>query len=279
MLDERQALEDIAASAARGEIVFPTHAEMALRVRRALDNPDTGTDQLAKLIQAEPLLAARVVGIANSVTYNPSGRSIVDVRSAITRLGFKTLRALATAVVVRQMEEMSKGPAYRQLASKLWEHTAHVASLAYVIAKRVTHQDPDAAFFAGIVHEVGGFYLLSRAVDYPGLLETQIPDWDGDEEAKVGRAVLAVLGVPEPVVKAIEGLWEGMLAMPPETLADTLLLADQLAPVESPLSKVAGMSREGVGVNIDVALDDETLSSILADAAAEVKSLIGALQA
>lgn len=277
-MDERKALEDIAASAARGEMVFPTHAEMALRVRRAVDNADTSVDQLAKLIQAEPLLAARVVGMANSVTYNRSGRPIVDIRNAITRVGFKTLRALATAVVVRQMEEMPRTPAHRELAIRLWQHTAYVASLAYVIAKRVTHQDPDTAFFAGIVHEVGGFYLISRAADYPGLFETELPDWDGQEEAHVGRAVLKVLAVPEPVVTAIEALWEGMLAMPPETLGDTLLLADQLAPVESPLSKLAGMSREGVGVKIDLAIDDETLSSILEDAAEEVKSLTSALQ-
>jgi HD-like signal output (HDOD) protein len=277
-MDERKALEEIAASAARGELVFPTHAEMALRVRRAVDNPDTSVDQLAKLVLAEPLLAARVVGMANSVTYNRSGRPIVDIRNAITRVGFKTLRALATAVVVRQMEEMPKTPAHRQLAIRLWQHTAHVASLAYVIAKRVTHQDPDTAFFAGIVHEVGGFYLISRAADYPGLFETELPDWDGQEEAHVGRAVLKVLAVPEPVVTAIEALWEGMLAMPPETLGDTLLLADQLAPVESPLSQLAGMSREGVGVKIDLAIDDETLSGILEDAAEEVKSLTSALQ-
>lgn len=278
-MDERKALEEIAASAARGDMVFPTHAEMALRVRRALDDPDTSVDRLAKLILAEPLLAARVVGMANSVAYNPSGRLVSDVRNAIPRIGFKSLRALATAVVVRQMEEMPKTPAHKQLAIKLWEHTAHVASLAYVIAKRVTHQDPDTAFFAGIVHEVGGFYLISRAADYPGLFESEIPDWDGDAEAKVGRAVLQVLAVPEPVMKAIEALWEGLLAMPPETLGDTLLLADQMSPVESPLSAVAGMSREGVGVQIDVAIDDETLSSILADAAEEVKSLTGALKA
>jgi HD-like signal output (HDOD) protein len=277
-MDERKALEEIAASAARGEMVFPTHAEMALRVRRAVDNPDSSVAQLAKLIQAEPLLAARVVGMANSVAYNRSGRPIVDIGNAITRIGFKTLRALATAVVVRQMEEMPKTPAHRELAIRLWQHTAHVASLAYVIARRVTHQDPDTAFFAGIVHEVGGFYLISRAADYPGLFETELPDWDGQEEAHVGRAVLKVLAVPEPVVMAIEALWEGMLAMPPETLGDTLLLADQLAPVESPLSKLAGMSREGVGVKIDLAIDDETLSGILEDAAEEVKSLTSALQ-
>jgi HD-like signal output (HDOD) protein len=271
-------LDSIAADAARGEIVFPTHAEMALRVRRAVDDPDCSLDHLARLIQAEPLLAARVVGIANSVTYNRSGKAIADVRNAVARIGFKTIRALATAVVVRQMEDMPKAPAHRQLAIRLWEHTAQVASLAYVIAKRVTHQDPDTAFFAGIVHEVGAFYLISRAGDFPGLLDQQIPDWDGEREARIGRAVLTVLGVPEAVVAAIEALWEGYLAMPPETLGDTLLLADQLATVESPLSQLAGLGRQGTAVDIDVALDDDTLSGILRESAEELESLTGALR-
>jgi HD-like signal output (HDOD) protein len=251
---------------------------MALRVRRAIDDPDCSLDHLAKLIQAEPLLAARVVGMANSVTYNRSGRAIADVRNAVTRIGFKTIRALATAVVVRQMEDMPREPAHRQLAIRLWEHTAQVASLAYVIAKRVTRQDPDTAFFAAIVHEVGGFYLISRAADFPGLLDGQLPDWEGEHEARIGRAVLKVLGVPEAVVTAIEALWEGYLAMPPETLGDTLLLADQLASVESPLSQLAGLGREGTAVDIDVALDDETLSGILKESAEELESLNSALR-
>jgi HD-like signal output (HDOD) protein len=271
-------LDSIAADAARGEIVFPTSADMALRVRRAVDDPDCSLDHLARLIQAEPLLAARVVGIANSVTYNRSGKAIADVRNSVARIGFKTIRALATAVVVRQMEDMPKDPAHRQLAVRLWEHTAQVASLAYVIAKRVTHQDPDTAFFAGIVHEVGAFYLISRAGDFPGLLDQQIPDWDGEREARIGRAVLQVLGVPEAVVTAIEALWEGYLAMPPETLGDTLLLADQLASIESPLGQLAGLGRQGTAVDIDVALDDETLSGILKESAEELESLTGALR-
>lgn len=278
-MDMREVLARIAADAARGELIFPTSAEMALRVRRAADDPDSGLDALVRLVQAEPLLAARVVAIANSPIYNRSGRAIADVKKAVSLVGFKTLRALATAVVVRQMEGMSRLPAHRALAVRLWEHTTHVASLAHVIARRVTHQDPEAAFFAGIVHEVGGFYLISRAGDFPGLLDGQLPDWDGGREAAVGREVLKVLGVPEPVMTAIEALWEGYLAMPPETLGDTLLLADQLAPVESPLGQLAGKGREGMAVNIDLALDDETLTSILEESAADLKSLAAALSA
>jgi hypothetical protein len=176
---------------------------------------------------------------------------------------------------------MSKVPAHRAMAKRLWEHTAYVAALARVIAKRVTHLDPDVAFFAGVVHEVGGFYLISRADDFPGLLEGEhgsLASWCIEWEPEVGRGVLGLLGVPPDVVQAIEGLWEGYLSMPPETLADTLLLADQLADVESPLGELAGYGREGTGVSIDVSLDDETLSSILQESADEVASLTAALR-
>jgi hypothetical protein len=94
----------------------------------------------------------------------------------------------------------------------------------------------------------------------------------------VGRAVLGALGVPENIVSAVETLWDGFLAMPPNSLGDTLLLADQLSPVESPLAELAGMSRKGMVVDLELLIDDELLSSILKDSAEEVASLIAALK-
>ena len=277
-MDVRTALEAITADAARGDIVFPTHTEIALRVQRLLDDPDCSIDALGKLISAEPILAARVLGIANSIAYNPGGRAINDLKSAISRLGFASLRALAAAIIVRQMREMSKDAEHRSLAGKLWEHTAHVAALARVIAKRVTRQNPDAAFFAGIVHEVGSFYLISRASVFPGLLTSDLELWHGEGEAAVGRAVLQALEVPAHILEAMETLWSGFLAMPPTALGDTLLLADELSPVESPIDALAGMSRKGMKVELEVVIDNETLSSILAESAEEVSSLIAALK-
>ena len=46
-----------------------------------------------------------------------------------------------------------------------------MAALAHVLSRRVSHVDAETAMFAGIVHEVGGFYLLSRAEEFPALLE------------------------------------------------------------------------------------------------------------
>ena len=277
-MDVRTALDAIAADAARGDIVFPTHTEIALRVQHMLDDPDCSIDALGKLISAEPILAPRVLSIANSSAYNPSGRAITDLKSAISRLGFASLRALAASIVVRQMKEMSKEKEHRALAASLWEHTAHVAALARVIAKHVTHQNPDAAFFAGIVHEVGSFYLISRAGAFPGLLTSDLELWHGEGEAAVGRAVLHALEVPTHILDAVETLWSGFLAMPPTSLGDTLLLADELAPVESPIDALAGMSRKGMKTELEVLIDDETLSSILAESAEEVASLSAALK-
>ncbi|WP_301102564.1 HDOD domain-containing protein [Propionivibrio sp.] len=278
MMDVRSALDAIAADAARGDIVFPTHTEIALRVQRMLDDPDCAIDALGKLVCAEPILVTRVLAIANSVAYNPGGRAITELKSAIARLGFATLRALAAAVIVRQMKEMSKVEEHRALAAKLWEHTASVASLARVIARRVTRQNPDAAFFAGIVHEVGSFYLIARASTFPGLLTRDLELWHGEGEASVGRAVLQALEVPTHILDAMETLWSGFLAMPPSSLGDTLLLANQLSPIESPIDALAGMSRKGMDVELDVLIDDETLTSILAESAAEVASLSAALK-
>ena len=279
-MDVPALLKQIAAAAAQDELLFPT-GSAAVRLQRLLDDPDCSVAQLVPLVQADPLLAARVVAVANSVAYHPSGRAISDVRSAVSRLGFDTLRVLAVAVVARQLEGMAHGGAHRQMAARLWQHTAHVAALARIIARRVTRVDPESAFFAGIIHELGGFYLISRAEGFPGLLsgkDGSLIAWEEGGAAAVGAAVLSRLKVPAGIQAAIEGLWAGYIALPPRTLADTLLLADQLAPVESPLSELAGTGREGIATDIDLLLDDRTLSGILAESAAEVASLIEALR-
>ena len=117
-MDVQTILIKIAATATRDELIFPTTTEIALKVRRLLDDPNCSSEQLARLVQADPLLATRVVAVANSVIYNRTGQSITDVISAISRIGQSTLHVMAAAVVVRQM------------AFSLWEHTAHVAALA-----------------------------------------------------------------------------------------------------------------------------------------------------
>ena len=277
-MDKSEIFKTIASQVAEGELAFPTGAQVALKVREALDDPDCPVDKAARLIQAEPLLSARVIAIANSIVYNRSGREVTDVRVAVTRLGFSTVRSLVMALVTRQMAGRLTDKKHQEMVDKLWEHTAHVASLANVIARHVTHENSETAMFAGIVHEIGGFFMLSRAGDFPGLLDGDFTEWIEGGEAEVGRAVLDKLLVPETVSKAIEAYWDGFLAMPPETLGDTLLLAEELCPVPSPLHQLAGRVGGAGTASIEMVIGEETLSLILKEAADEVSSLTAALQ-
>jgi hypothetical protein len=85
------------------------------------------------------------------------------------------------------------------------------------------------------------------------------------------------LGVPESIFAVLEEFWDGYLAMPPATLSDTLLLAEELSPVASPLHRVDGVDVEGIA-KIEMLIGEEMLSRILAEAAEEVGSLTRALQ-
>lgn len=267
-------VDKIIAEVGRGEVSFPTHADVAFRVRLALDDPDLHLAKAAQIVQAEPLLAARVVALANSVAFTRSGRPVADVKTAVTRLGIKFVRALATAVVMRQMAGNSRSPVYRSLSERLWEHTTHVAALAHLLAMRFNRPLADMALFAGIVHEVGGFYLISRSDDYPDLFsDRQVLSLA--DEMSIGRAVLAALAVPVEVSMAIECLWQpGSAAFPPASLGDLLSLADRLTPIVSPLMRPDSDAR----VLSPDPQTAELLAEVLEQSGEEMGSLTAALR-
>ena len=166
-----------------------------------------------------------------------------------------------------------RSPAYQSLAVRLWEHTVHVAALSHLLAARFG-MAPDVAMFAGIVHEVSGFYLISRTDTHNDLFS------DGslltaDAERRVGGAVLAALAVPAEVVEAIEALWvEGQLQFPPRSLGDLLRLANQLTPIRSPLQ--APMT-DGMELAIDPE-GERQLAEILERSSDELEALTAALR-
>ncbi|MET3131002.1 hypothetical protein AAKU55_001260 [Oxalobacteraceae bacterium GrIS 1.11] len=269
--------KSIAAQASRGELTFPTSVEASVKLQHALNDPDCHLESAAKLVQANPLLAARTVAIANSVAYNRTGSEISSVRAAVQRMGVRTLQSLVASLIVRQLGSTNADPVLKAKTAQLWQHTAHVAALAQVIARRVTHVDPDTALFAGIVHEIGGFYMLSRAAEFPGILDGEPEDWLDHGEQQIGRGVLTKLVIPEAVMGAVESLWQGFRALPPETLGDTLLLANDLSPVASPLYESPGATSLQSARTIDCVIGDGTLKSIMEESAAEVQSLLAVL--
>jgi HD-like signal output (HDOD) protein len=266
----------IAAQATRGDISLPTSVNSVLRLKLALDNPDCATEDAIRLVLGEPQLAARTVALSNSAAFNSGGGvAITNVRAAVSRIGYRNLQTLVASLLVRQFGARITDPSLRAKAEQLWQHTAHVAALAQVFARRVTGINPDTAVFAAIVHEVGGFYLLSRAGEFPGLLDADPENWAALCEEVVSRAVMRKLAVPEEVADAIGGLRAGMLGMPPSSLLDTLLLANQYAPVPSPLDN-RNVPRDAESMT-DLVFDEGMLAAIQVEAEDAYRAMSAAL--
>jgi len=271
-----EAFGTIAAQAARGDLRFPTSVNAVLRLQQALNDPDCHLEDAIRLVLGEPQLAARTVALANTSAFG-AGREITNVRAAVTRIGYRNLQMLVASLAVRQFGSRIQDPALRAKAAQLWEHTAQVAALAQVFARRITHVNPDTAMFAGIVHEIGGFFLLSCADEYPGLLDEDPEKWAELCEDVVTRELARTLALPEPVAEAIFELRNSWLHMPPATLVDTLLLANLYAATPSPLGAAPPPLPAHSESAVDYLVDEDSLRSIL-DEAAGISAAMGQAQ-
>lgn len=275
-----EALQRLSAELESGDIVFPTSIDVSLRIRQALENPDININEVARLVGAEPVLSAKALRLANSVAYNRSGNEITDVRTAVNRVGTEPVRMLTMSLIVRQMVDARADERLRVLTHDLWQHTIHVSALSYVIARRLSRLNADAAMFAGVVHEIGQFYLLARAAAFPALLqrEQELSGLMFSFSRSVGRAVLESLKVPAQIIDAVDDPSLEGPVVPPRTLADVIFLAESMAAFPNPFSVTTPENDALIAETVTAEIDNETLQAVVAESQEEIDSIIATLQ-
>jgi HD-like signal output (HDOD) protein len=223
----------------RGDVNFPTCLDAAMKIRLALSNPDLTVDALSRVVITEPLVSAKVIRLANSAALNTSGKEIADVRTAVMRVGFASIRTLAISVAIEQlMLEKEMGP-YLDSARALWDHSLEVAALSYVISRRMTRINPHEAMFAGLVHDIGHFYLLYQVARHPAIARDEeelgriLDEW----HASIGHAVLGALDAPESILQAVADHERDFDGPVPVTLAQVMFFANSLAEHANPFSE------------------------------------------
>ena len=275
-LSEQAFLHTISQELEEGELRFPTSMEVTMRVLEALDDPDMDLGRMSSMVSAEPLLAARTVALANSAWYNPGGRLVSDVPKALVRIGFGKLRALAMAVAAEQLIHRDVLVPFQPLIRRLWAHCVDVAATAFVLARRCTKLDRDAAFFAGMVHDIGQFFLLARVWEYPEMLSDESPlsDLVRVWHASIGRAVLSAMSMPQELVDAVDDpeLYGG--EWPPQSIPDLVFIANLVAETRNPFSPEDENVRQGLARAATLGLDEERLAAVLVESAEERQALI-----
>ena len=273
----RQAME----AQISGELSFPTSLDASRRVLRAVENPDIGLAALAKIVVAEPLLSAKVIRLANSVALNPMCQTVSDVRHAVVRVGMDPIKTMAMALLLDQLRQVQRHAACRDLSNRLWERCVHVAALAFVLAKKMTKLDADEAMFAGIVHELGRFYLLARAVDFPALLQDTVllAETVNDLAPQATERVLQALNLPVGVIAAVRNSRHFSGSLPPASLGDVLFIARTVSPRENPFDTLDARVQPVADAAAVLGLDQETISEIIAASGDEIYSIVMALEA
>ena len=257
-----------------GELTFPTSLDASRRVLRAVENPDIGLAALAKIVVAEPLLSAKVIRLANSVALNPMGQLVSDVRHAVLRVGMNQIKSMAMALLLEQLRQTQRHVACRDISNRLWERSVHVAALAYVLARKMTKLDADEAMFAGIVHDLGRFYLLARAAEYPELIaNTQLmAQTINDLAPQANERVLEALTLPDGVIAAVR-------ASRAFSLGDVLFIARTVSPRENPLETLDGRNPPVENPAEVLGLEEETVRELVTASGDEIYSIVVALEA
>lgn len=222
-------LEDIARDLS-GDTSFPVCLEACIAVRDALNNPVVSIERVVQAIGTDPLIAKKLLRLANSLTYNPQGKIISDVSAATYRLGFETVRTAALGVAMEQMLYSANLMDVRDIAQRSWQHSIQVASIARVLSRHIGQVNAEDAMLAGMAHDVGVLYLLYRTASYPEyqnqhaeLLEL-VTDW----HENIGLSLLTALGFPNHIIHAIREHDQPREIENPQTLDYVIHLANQL---------------------------------------------------
>lgn len=177
----------------RREIKLPSFPDVVVRIRTALDDPDTTADGLARVMGVDAVLASRILILANSTYHNPAGIKIEGLDAAVGRVGFEKVRTAAIAYAVEQLHAAEGLEALKDELRNTWSIGLRVAALSEVIARHCTKLDGDSAFIAGLLNRIGVLYIFMKYNEYPNLLqdpETRqnlINEW----AAPIGESIVA----------------------------------------------------------------------------------------
>jgi HD-like signal output (HDOD) protein len=198
-------VRSLANELSEGKVELPCFPEVALKVRRALDDESVTVARIATILGAEAGLAARVLVMANSAALGYSGKPVTDLHTAVTRIGLSNVRTAALAFALGQLRRAVQFKHIMQDLERFWRQSTKVAALGRVLALRIPGVNADLAMLAGLLHNIGAVYILARAGAGAGVIrqtelrEMLLKDWS----ATIGRSIAENWGLQEEVVEAI----------------------------------------------------------------------------
>ncbi|MBN4080358.1 HDOD domain-containing protein [Beggiatoa alba] len=143
-------------------VTLPSLPDIAQYIHSALDSHKPGSKKLAQIIQIDPIIAARIIQVANSAYGHAATNSpekVDTVQKACTRIGLDSIRTIVMGVILRDLF-IPKNQLVRHKMIQFYEHSIRIAVICYELAKRLPDFNPDRAFLFGLMHDIGAIPVL-----------------------------------------------------------------------------------------------------------------------
>jgi len=165
---EDQIYYDFYRTLQEGKCELPSMPDLAVRIGLAIDDPNTENEDIARIIQSDPALTARILSVVNSAAFS-GVQQITDLNQAVARLGRQQIRSLVFSCIVKGLFR-TDSKALQSRMRELWEHSCHVAAVSQALARHTPGLSPERAMLAGLVHDIGIIPILGEARNHPQLL-------------------------------------------------------------------------------------------------------------
>jgi len=151
---------------------FPTASQIVARVEKLvslpkaiqrilqeIDSQKATVTSIAETIATDPPLAARILRLSNSGFY-ARGEKANNIGTAISRLGLKEIRNIATTTIMATMTTKSQNQAILQELYKYSVMSAATTNVVLRYAKAANQQDKEIPFYtSALLHDLGLFLL------------------------------------------------------------------------------------------------------------------------
>lgn len=162
------------------EIKLPSLPDIVSRINSFIQDGDADIRQLAKIIQTDPVITARIINVANSALFTSTGK-VDSVKESLIRIGIKATRGIVISVILRNLFRPTQ-PLITERSSLYYRKSIETGVLASMLSTQLKVLESDYAFLSGILHNIGILPVLIAADSHgttlrdPSLLEKLIND-------------------------------------------------------------------------------------------------------
>lgn len=168
---------------------LPELPQVAMRLSQLLDDPNVSAERLSEIIRVDASFTGQILRLCNSAAYGFS-RTISTVKEAVAILGFKVLKSMVYTIIAKiALDRPINGYALKE--GDLWINALTCAIYAKHIAQRERFADPELAFTAALLRDIGKIILG----EYVGANYAEIEHLASSEQMDFIQAEEQVLGV------------------------------------------------------------------------------------